>query len=104
MITAFVQFKLSKPMTRHEAQEIFSTTAPRYRDLQGLIRKYYVLSEDGGTAGGVYLWQSHKDAERLYTDDWKKFILDKYGSEPLITYYESPIIVDNVTGEIVRDE
>ena len=90
-------------MTRDEAQDIFSTTAPRYRDLQGLIRKYYVLSQDGGTAGGVYLWQSREDAEQLYTDDWKKFILDKYGSEPLITYFESPIIVDNVTGEIVRD-
>ena len=104
MITAIVQFKLPKPMTRDEAQEIFSTTAPKYRDLQGLIRKYYVLSEDGGTAGGVYLWQSREDAERLYTDDWKKFILDKYGSEPLVTYHESPIIVDNVTGEIVKDE
>ena len=103
MITALVQFKLPKPMTRDEAQEIFSTTAPRYRDLQGLIRKYYVLSQDGGTAGGVYLWQSREDAERVYTDDWKKFIVEKYGSEPLITYFESPIIVDNVTGEIVRD-
>ena len=103
MITALVQFKLPKPMTRDEAQDIFSTTAPRYRDLQGLIRKYYVISQDGGTAGGVYLWQSREDAEQLYTDDWKKFILDKYGSEPLITYFESPIIVDNVTGEIVRD-
>ena len=51
----------------------------------------------------MYLWQSREDAEQLYTDDWKKFILDKYGSEPLITYFESPIIVDNVTGEIVRD-
>ena len=103
MITTLVQFKLPKPMTRDEAQDIFSTTAPRYRDLQGLIRKYYVISQDGGTAGGVYLWQSREDAEQLYTDDWKKFILDKYGSEPLITYFESPIIVDNVTGEIVRD-
>ena len=56
MVTALVQFKLPKPMTRDKAQEIFSTTAPRYRDLQGLIRTYYILSEDGGTAGGVYLW------------------------------------------------
>jgi hypothetical protein len=103
MITALVQFKLPKPMTRDEAQEIFSSTAPRYRDLQGLIRKYYVLSQDGGTAGGVYLWQSREDAERLYTEDWKKFILEKYGSEPLITYFESPIIVDNVSGKIVKD-
>ena len=104
MITALVQFRLPKPMTRDEAQEIFSTTAPRYRDLPGLIRKYYVLSEDGGTAGGVYLWQSRNEAEKVYDNDWKKFISDKYGSEPRITYFETPIIVDNVMGEIVRDE
>ena len=103
MITAFVQFKLPEPMTKDEAQKIFSTTAPRYRDFQGLIRKYYVLSEDGVTAGGVYLWQSRKDADRLYTDEWKKFIVEKCGSEPSITYFESPIIVDNLTGEIVQD-
>jgi hypothetical protein len=103
MITALVQFKLPKPMTRDEAQEVFSTTAPRYRDLQGLIRKYYVLSEDGGTAGGVYLWQSRKEAERVYDNDWRKFIFDKYGSEPRITYFETPIVVDNLTGEIVGD-
>ena len=103
MITALVQFKLPKPMTRDEAQEIFSTTAPRYRNLQGLIRKYYVLSEDGGTAGGVYLWKSRKAAQHVYDDDWKKFIFDKYGSTPSITYFESPVIVDNVSGEIVKD-
>lgn len=104
MITALVQFRLPKPMTRDEAQQVFSTTAPRYRDLPGLIRKYYVLSEDGGTAGGVYLWQSRNAAEKVYDNDWKKFISDKYGSEPRITYFETPIIVDNVMGEIVRDE
>ena len=103
MITALVQFKLPKPMTRNEAQEIFSSTAPKYKDLQGLIRKYYILSEDGETAGGVYLWKSREDAERLYNDDWKKFIVEKYGSEPFITYFESPMIVDNLAGEIVKD-
>jgi hypothetical protein len=103
MITALVQFKLPKPMTRDEAQEVFSATAPRYRDLQGLIRKYYVLSEDGETAGGVYLWQSLKEAEKVYDNDWRKFISGKYGSEPRITYFETPIIVDNLTGEIIKD-
>lgn len=104
MITALVQFKLPKPMTREEAQQVFSTTAPKYRDLQGLIRKYYVLSEDGETAGGVYLWHARKDAEKLYDNEWKKFIFDKYGSQPRITYFESPVIVDNLSGEIVMDE
>lgn len=103
MITALVQFKLPQPVSREKAREIFSGTAPNYRKTQGLIRKYYVLSEDGITAGGVYLWHSRKDAERLYTDEWKQFIFDKYASLPSVTFFETPVIVDNAAGEIVTD-
>jgi hypothetical protein len=103
MITALVQFRLPQPITREQAREVFSSTAPKYREVQGLIRKYYVLSQDGGTAGGVYLWKSQNDAERLYTDDWKKFIREKYGADPTVTYFESPVIVDNAIGEILTD-
>lgn len=103
MITAIVKFKLPQPLSREKARQIFSGTAPKYRKINGLIRKYYVLSRDGGTAGGVYLWNSQHDAERLYTDEWKQFIFDKYGALPSVTYFESPVIVDNITGEIVTD-
>ena len=102
MITALVQFKLPEPLTRDKAKEVFSSTAPKYREVHGLIRKYYLLSEDGGTAGGVYLWKSRKDAEQLYNDDWKEFIMEKYGSEPSVTYFESPVVVDNLVGEILK--
>jgi hypothetical protein len=104
MITALVRFKLPEPLTRDQAQQIFLSTAPKYRGVQGLIRKYYILSEDGKTAGAVYLWRSRDDAKRLYTDDWKKFVLEKYRSEPSITYFESPVVVDNLVGEILKDE
>jgi hypothetical protein len=104
MITALVQFRLPHPVTLEQAREIFFSTAPKYREVPGLIRKYYLLSEDGKTAGGVYLWKSREDAERLYTDDWKKFIVDKYGAKPSIQYFASPVIVDNMTGEILKDD
>lgn len=103
MITALVQFQLPQSITLERAREVFSGTAPKYREIAGLIRKYYVLSPDGGTAGGVYLWKSQEDAERLYTDEWKKFIRDKYGAEPSVTYFESPVIVDNANGTIITD-
>jgi Putative mono-oxygenase ydhR len=103
MITALVQFNLPQPLSREKAREIFSGTAPRYREIPGLIRKYYILSQDGGTAGGVYLWHSMEDAERLYTDEWKNFIFGKYGTLPSVTYFESPVIVDNTSGEIITD-
>jgi Putative mono-oxygenase ydhR len=103
MITAFVQFKLPQPITRDKAREVFLSTAPNYQHTQGLVRKYYVLSQDGGTAGGVYLWKSREDAERLYTDQWKNVVRDRYGAPPSVTYFESPVIVDNQTHEILSD-
>lgn len=103
MFSTLVQIKLSKPFSLDSAQEIFTSTAPKYLKIQGLLRKYYLLSEDGKTAGGVYLWESREAAEQLYTDDWKEFILQKYGTKPSVTYFYTPVIVDNLLGEIVKN-
>lgn len=102
MITALVQFSLPKPITVAEAKAIFASTAPRYLGMDGLIRKYYVLSEDGQTAGGVYLWASRAAAERMYDGTWRAFVQEKYGTEPRLTYFETPVLVDNVSQEIVQ--
>jgi len=103
MITTLVQIKLSETLSLEKAQDIFARTAPNYLEIKGLARKYYILSEDGKTAGGVYLWESRKAAEMLYTDEWKKFIFQKYGSQPSVIYFNSPVIVDNLLGEIIKD-
>jgi hypothetical protein len=104
MITTLVQFKLPQPMTTAKAQSVFGETAPKYRKVKGLIRKYYLLSEDGTTAGGVYLWKSREAAEQLYTDDWIAFIEQKYSTRPTVTYFASPVIVDNLVGRIIMDD
>ena len=101
MITTLTTFKLPQPLAREEASAIFQSTAPKYREVRGLVRKVYVLSEDGGTAGGIYLWRSRADAEAMYTDEWRAFVRGKYGTEPSVTYFDSPVVVDNVAGEIV---
>lgn len=103
MITTLVQFKLPQPLTRAQAREAFLGSAPKYRAVPGLIRKVYLLTEDGGTGGGVYFWNSRADAERLFDDEWRRFIRDKYDTEPTVTYFDSPVTVDNVAGEIVSD-
>lgn len=103
MITAIVQFSLAKPMTPEQAVEVFLSTAPRYRGMKGLVRKYYLLSDDGKTAGGVYLWQSRAEAESVYTPEWRSFIEEKYGARPEVQYFESPVVVDNLNNEILAD-
>jgi hypothetical protein len=103
MITVFTSFTLPKPITREEARGLFLSTAPKYQGVQGLVRKTYVLSMDGVTAGGVYLWNSRAEADALYTASWRAFVREKYGTEPAVTYFESPVVVDNVTRQILDD-
>ena len=103
MITAIVEFSLPQPVTREQAKDIFLGTAPRYLAMPGLVRKYYILSADGATAGGVYLWRSRADAERVYSDEWKAFVRGKYGADPKLTWLETPVVVDNVSEQITAD-
>jgi heme-degrading monooxygenase HmoA len=98
MITAVVQFDLPKPASLEEAARMFESTAPKYKNLPGLIRKYYLRSEDGTRAGGVYLWESKAAAEKVYNGEWKARIKQVYGAEPEINWFDTPVIVDNAAG------
>src|SRR4051812_17329896 len=100
MITALVQFKLSSPITLADAEGRFATSAPKYRNLPGLVRKYYICSEDGRTVGGIYLWESRAAAERLYNDEWRARVEQLYGVKPSFTWFETPVIVDNLADSI----
>jgi hypothetical protein len=103
MITVMVEFKLPQAVTRAQARETFMSTAPKYLGMTGLVRKMYFVTPDGTRAGGIYLWKSREDADRVYTEDWKAFVRGKYGSDPVMTYLECPVVVDNLSGEILSD-
>ena len=68
-----------------------------------MIRKNYLIDLDRGIAGGVYLWK-----EKMYADIWlgavfRKTVRDNYGEEPTFQLYETPIVVDNITGDIKKE-
>lgn len=95
MITAIVRFKLPAEIDSAKAAELFRGSAPKYQGLAGLIRKYYLFDAESHTGGGCYLWESREAAERVYNAEWKKMIADRYGAPPEISYFESPVVVDN---------
>ena len=103
MITVIATYQLPKPITREEARRIFLSTAPKYQGVPGLVRKYYVLSQDGNSVGGIYLWNSRAEADAMYTESWRAFVREKYGTDPSLTYLDSPVVVDNLTHEILSD-
>ncbi|MEZ5821974.1 MAG: YdhR family protein [Bradyrhizobium sp.] len=100
MIVTIVTFNLAEPTTLAEMTRTFQSTAPKYQGLPGLLRKNYFVSEDGRRAGGIYVWNSRADADRVYTAEWRKFVEGKYGVPPQIDYLHSPVMVDNREGTI----
>jgi hypothetical protein len=100
MIVTIVTFDLPKPTTLEEITKTFQVTAPKYQGVPGLLRKNYIMSEDGRRAGGIYVWESRADANRMYTAEWSKFVEGKYGAPPRVEYLHSPVMIDNRDGTI----
>src|SRR6202008_1671965 len=94
-ITAVVRFRLPEGITRDDAKAMFEKSAPNYRGVPGLIRKYYLYGDDR-TGGGVYLWDSRQAAERFYSEAWRSTIAQRYGTQPEISFYDTAVIVENV--------
>ena len=103
MITAIVRFKLPATVDAAKAAELFKGSAPKYEALKGLVRKYYLFDAENRTGGGCYLWESREAAERVYSAEWRKMITDRYGSPPEISFFETPVIVDNSLGKTTLD-
>jgi Putative mono-oxygenase ydhR len=101
MITALVQFRLPSPISLEEAARRFESSAPKYQNLPGLIRKYYIRSKDGRVAGGIYLWDTQEAADKVYSGEWCERVEKLYGGKPQISYFDTPVVVDNAAGAAI---
>jgi len=95
VITAIVNFALPEGMTPDKAREMFEASAPRYETIPGLVRKYYLCDADARVGGGVYLWKNRESADALYEGGWRETIRERFGSDPEISWFDTPVIVDN---------
>jgi predicted RNase H-like nuclease len=99
VITAITRFKLRPGMSRAELIEDIRHSIPAYQGRPGLVRKYICVNQEEGWGCGVYLWETREQAEAFFTVA-REMIRQQTGSEPEITLLDTPVIVDNVTGEV----
>ena len=99
MITATVRYKLPPRIDRVACREHFHKIAPEFRDVKGLISKHFIWSTSGW-AGGVYQWESLGDAKAFYAGPWLDGIVERYGMQPHIEFYEVFALTDNAAGTV----
>lgn len=103
MIATLVTFRLSERWTVARAAEVYRSTAPKYLDTPGLVRKHYVLHDGGERSGGFYLWRTRAAAEACFDDVWRAKVTEKYGTPPDIVFMTAPVTVDPIANVIEDD-
>ena len=104
MITVITSFKINPSITLEKARQLFADSAPKFLNKEGLLRKFFLLSEDETTGAAVYIWKDRQHAGAFFTEAWTQFIQGKYGYLPEVAYYECPVEVDNILGIIKKDD
>jgi len=101
MTTTITQFPLPPGVPADAWKKGFLEVAPLFKKPPGLIRKYFLLSEDRSTGGGVYLWDSLQHARDFSEGTLRRMIKEKFHVDPSITYFDTPVVVDNLSSEIL---
>jgi hypothetical protein len=101
MTTTIIQYRLPAGVPVDAVKSGFLEVAPDFKSPSGLLRKYFLLSDDGATGGGVYLWTSRQSARDFSEGTLRPMIKEKFHVEPSIAYFDTPVVVDNVSSEIL---
>lgn len=100
MITLIVTFPLDANIDLGRITEMYRETAPKYREVPGLIRKHYVFNEETHRGGAAYLFQDMGAVDAFLTDDFIAYVTERYGA-PEVQKFVTPVAVDNEQGRII---
>ena len=103
MITEIVLFHLPDGMSREDAIAKYRLSIPIWQANPDLIRKAFLFDESSRRGGGVYHWKTIEAAKQGHGPEFQKRIQATFGSRPEFQYFETPIVLDNTTKQIVDD-
>lgn len=101
MIFVFVSYKPRQRRSPEEMRAVLRSTAPKYRRIPGLIRKYFIGSMETGRAGGAYEWETLEQAKAYHNEAWAQMLSEKYGDDLKVEFFSQSAVADNDGGKIV---
>jgi len=104
VITEYVLFDLPAGLSRDDVVRGMHEVAPRWQANTELIRKTFVYDAQANQSGAFYLWPNLEAAQRAHDAAWRQRIIDRYGSAPVIRYFDTPLVVDNALGRVIEED
>ena len=101
MIVELVLFESPPGKPRAEILEEARATLPRWRANKELVRKHYLVGDDG-FGGGLYIWPSREAAEQVHNAEWQAMVEKRTGSKPTFRYFDLLMLLDNEKGTVTE--
>ena len=95
MMIEVITFKIPDDMTHEKLLENYKETTAKWRGVEELIRKNYIYNEKERLGGGVYHWKNLESADYWHGEEWKEFVRELYGNDPVVQRFTVPIVADN---------
>lgn len=93
--TVVTRFAVPDNVPAEVVRAAFTEAVPHFSNVPGLVRKQFLLSPDGRTAGGVYLWNDEVAARSFMLERVAPMIRARFRAEPTIEFFETPVVVEN---------
>jgi heme-degrading monooxygenase HmoA len=61
-----------------DVEDLFRERAGHYREMEGLLQKFYLHDEGSGRVGGIYVFDSEESSEALFESDIHASLRDAY--------------------------
>ncbi len=102
MILELVEFNSPKGWTRAQVAEDARHVIPKWQANTELLRKHFLLSLDGKTGAGVYIWPSVAAAQKAHNEEWRQSVIKRTGAAPTLRYFDLFLLVDNEKGAVTE--
>lgn len=101
MITVTTRFPLPEGIDDVTLTNKFAESVPRYRDIPGLVRKYYYRTEDS-RGGGLYLFKDRASADAVFDDAFRTTLEERFGTPVTIEFLPTLIVLETSDGSVTR--
>lgn len=61
-----------------EIEALFRERSQTYREMEGLLQKFYLHDEESGRVGGIYVFDSEESRDALFDSDIHASLRDAY--------------------------
>lgn len=90
-VSTLVTIAMPAGISKARLVQEFQASIPTYRAVPGLLRKHFIVTDDG-RFGGIYLWRDQAAADRWFNAAWKERVHATYGTDASLEWFDTAIL------------